>query len=118
VLAGLLAFTAVIFAAPLQSALLFGIGTSLIGAGGALFLVGTLTATMRLARTGQSGLALGSWGAAQASAAGLAIALGGVIRDLGGGLASAGLIGPLVRSGRDESRLSSSELGLAAELQG
>ena len=29
----------------------------------------------------RSGLALGAWGAVQASAAGLAIALGGVIRD-------------------------------------
>ena len=37
-----------------------------------------MTAAMALARDGQSGLALGAWGAVQASAAGLAIAFGGV----------------------------------------
>ena len=47
-----------------------------------LFGHGTLTATMNLAPNGQSGLALGAWGAVQASAAGLAITLGGVIRDV------------------------------------
>ncbi len=39
-------------------------------------------------------LALGAWGAAQATAAGLAIACGGAIRDIVGGLASSGLLGP------------------------
>ena len=43
---------------------------------------------MNLAPKGQSGLALGAWGAVQASAAGVAIALGGVIRDTFAGLAS------------------------------
>ena len=37
---------------------------------------------MNLAPNGQSGLALGAWGAVQASAAGIAITLGGVIRDM------------------------------------
>ena len=37
---------------------------------------------MNLAPRGQSGLALGAWGAVQATAAGVAIAAGGVIRDL------------------------------------
>ena len=37
---------------------------------------------MNLAPDHQRGLALGSWGAVQASAAGVAIALGGIIRDL------------------------------------
>jgi len=92
--AGLAAFTAVIFASPLESATLFGIGTSLIGFGAGLFAVGTLTATMRLADDGRSGLALGAWGAAQASAAGVAIALGGIIRDAVSGLAAQGLLGP------------------------
>ncbi|MGA2127335.1 MAG: PucC family protein [Xanthobacteraceae bacterium] len=92
--AGLAAFTAVIFASPLESATLFGIGTSLIGFGAGLFAVGTLTATMRLADAGRSGLALGAWGAAQASAAGVAIALGGIIRDAVSGLAAQGLLGP------------------------
>ena len=41
-----------IFAAPLDSPLLFRIGTVLIGFGGGLFAVGTLTAAMSLARDG------------------------------------------------------------------
>lgn len=81
VLAGVIAFTAVIFAEPFESATLFGVGTTLIGFGGGVFAVGTLMATMALAREGQAGLALGAWGAAQATAAGLAIACGGILRD-------------------------------------
>ncbi len=81
-LVGLPAFLAVIMAAPMSSAALFGIGTLLIGFGAGLFGHGTLTATMHNAPRGQSGLALGAWGAVQASAAGLAIALGGVLRDV------------------------------------
>ena len=86
-LVGLPAFAAVIFAAPLDSAVLFGIGTTLIGFGAGLFGHGTLTATMGLAPSEQTGLALGAWGAVQASAAGIAIALGGVIRDVVSSLA-------------------------------
>jgi BCD family chlorophyll transporter-like MFS transporter len=93
-LLGVLAFTAVIFAAPLESALLFRSGVFLIGFGGGLFAVGTLTAAMDQAKSGQSGLALGAWGAAQASAAGAAIAFGGVARDLVAGLAEQGVLGP------------------------
>lgn len=85
---GIPAFLCVIMAAPAQSALLFGLGTLFIGFGAGLFGHGTLTATMNLAPEAQTGLALGAWGAAQASAAGLAVALGGVIRD---SLAQAGL---------------------------
>ncbi|ABD86802.1 PucC family protein [Rhodopseudomonas palustris] len=81
-LVGIPAFLAVIFAAPLMSALLFGAGTFLIGFGAGLFGHGTLTATMNAAPKHQAGLALGAWGAVQASAAGIAIALGGVLRDL------------------------------------
>jgi BCD family chlorophyll transporter-like MFS transporter len=81
-LIGLPAFALVIAAGPLSSTLLFASGTLLIGFGAGLFGHGTLTATMNLAPRNQTGLALGAWGAAQASAAGLAIALGGIIRDL------------------------------------
>ncbi len=94
VLVGIVAFSAVIFAAPLVSPLLFRIGTALIGFGGGMFAVGTLTAAMALADCGKSGLALGAWGAVQATAAGGAIALGGAIRDAVSGLASAGALGP------------------------
>jgi BCD family chlorophyll transporter-like MFS transporter len=80
-LVGLPAFLAVIFSAPLLVPWLFALGTLLIGFGGGLFGHGTLTATMNLAPEDQRGLALGAWGAVQASAAGIAVALGGIIRD-------------------------------------
>jgi MFS transporter, BCD family, chlorophyll transporter len=86
---GLPAFLAVILAAPLGSPTLFAVGILLIGFGSGLFGHGTLTATMRLAPKKQSGLALGAWGAVQATAAGTAIALGGVIRDLASPFAGA-----------------------------
>jgi len=90
---GVVAFSCVIFAAPLESLLLFLIGTTLIGFGGGLFAVGTLTAAMRLARAGHGGLILGTWGAVQASAAGLGIALGGGLRDAVSELAGSGALG-------------------------
>jgi BCD family chlorophyll transporter-like MFS transporter len=92
-LVGLVAFPAVIFAAPLQSALVFRIGVTLIGFGGGLFAVSTLTVAMGLERAGRTGLALGAWGAVQATAGGLAVALGGVLRDLVAGLAGSGMLG-------------------------
>ena len=94
VLAGVVAFAAVIFADPLESPLLFRVGAILIGFGGGFFSVATLTAAMNLESRGQSGLALGAWGAVQASAAGVAIALGGALRDLVSNLAAQGLLGP------------------------
>jgi len=92
-LVGLMAFSAVIFSAPLMSPLLFRVGTTLIGFGGGLFAVGTLTAAMALAQDGASGLALGTWGAVQATAAGTAIAGGGAIRDVMSALAGEGHLG-------------------------
>ncbi|MEL6768273.1 MAG: PucC family protein [Pseudomonadota bacterium] len=95
---GVFAFSAVIFAAPLGSALLFRAGSFMIGLGAGLFAVGTLTAAMDLSRsdraTGAAGLALGAWGAVQATAAGVAIALGGLIRDGVAALAETGSLGP------------------------
>lgn len=92
--AGVFAFSAVIFAAPLNSVLLFRIGATLIGFGGGLFAAGTLTAAMALAKDGESGLALGTWGAVQATAAGVGIALGGGIRDAVSSFAANGMLGP------------------------
>ena len=83
-----------IFAAPLASALLFRIGTVLIGFGGGLFAVGTLTAAMALARDGQSGLALGAWGAVQATAAASRSRSAARMRDVRLRLGDAGLLGP------------------------
>jgi BCD family chlorophyll transporter-like MFS transporter len=82
VLLGVPAFLAVLISAPQASLLLFALGTLFIGVGAGLFGHGTLTATMNHAPHGQAGLALGAWGAVQATAAGLAMGLGGIIRDL------------------------------------
>jgi BCD family chlorophyll transporter-like MFS transporter len=93
VVAGLLAFPLVIFSAPLESADIFRAGTALIGFGSGLFSVGTLTAAMNMSKGGRNGLALGAWGAVQATAAGVAIALGGIIRDGVSSLATSGALG-------------------------
>ena len=94
VLVGVVAFSAVIFAEPLQSSTLFRVGTIGIGVGGGLFGVSTLTSAMSLAEHTGSGLVLGAWGAVQATAAGGGIALGGALRDVFGHLAAHGLLGP------------------------
>jgi BCD family chlorophyll transporter-like MFS transporter len=95
-IAGLPGFAAVALAAPMDSALLFRIGTLTIGFGGGLFAIGTLTAAMALERNGRTGLALGAWGAAQATSAGIAIAGGGFLRDFVTSLAEHGSLGPAV----------------------
>ncbi len=92
-LVGIFAFAAVVLSAPLGAAGLFRFGTFAIGLGGGLFAVGTLTAAMRLGEDGQAGLALGAWGAVQATATGLAIAAGGALRDTVGHLAASGALG-------------------------
>lgn len=94
-LAGIWAFSIVIFAAPLDSALLFFAGACLIGFGGGLFAVSTLMAAMTMPAKGNAGrgLALGAWGAAQATAAGISIALGGTLRDWVGSIAMTGALG-------------------------
>ncbi|WP_299658024.1 PucC family protein [uncultured Tateyamaria sp.] len=95
ILAGIWAFSLVIFAAPMQANVLFYAGATLIGFGGGLFAVSTLTAAMAMPAKGVAGrgLALGAWGAAQATAAGVAIALGGTLRDWIGGIAMTGAWG-------------------------
>jgi BCD family chlorophyll transporter-like MFS transporter len=95
-LIGLFAFAAVIFAAPMEAPLMFRIGTLLIGFGGGFFLVGTLAGAMARERNGENGLALGAWGAVQATSAGLAIALGGAVRDGVTSLAVHGALGPVM----------------------
>lgn len=92
-LCGLPAFSAVIFAAPVDTNWLFYAGVSCIGFGGGLFSVGTLAAAMSMERKEFVGLALGAWGAVQASAAGLSIAFGGAMRDLVSSLATQGVLG-------------------------
>ena len=78
--------------------MLFRCGAFLIGFGGGLFSVSTLTAAMSFETDDMNGLVLGAWGAVQATAAGLAIALGGLIRDLISGLAQSGILGSALDS--------------------
>jgi BCD family chlorophyll transporter-like MFS transporter len=81
-LVGVPAFAAVIVAAFVQITPVFVAGTFLAGFGAAVFSHGTLVAAMRAAPREQVGLALGSWGAVQATAMGIAVMLGGVARDV------------------------------------
>jgi MFS transporter, BCD family, chlorophyll transporter len=81
VLTGVGAFGIIISSASHLAAGVFMLGVLLAGFGGGLFSHGTLTATMRSAPRDQIGLSLGAWGAVQATSAGLAVVMGGVIRD-------------------------------------
>ena len=79
ILAGIAAFCMVIFADPMGSTALFFAGATSIGFGGGLFAVSTLTAAMTMPAQGLAGrgLALGAWGAAQATAAGVSTLISG-----------------------------------------
>ena len=79
---GIPAFGLIVWSSTLLSVPVLWTGTVLAGFGAGLFAHGTLTATMRSAPRDQIGLSLGAWGAVQATSAGVAIALGGVIRDV------------------------------------
>jgi BCD family chlorophyll transporter-like MFS transporter len=97
---GVPAFAAVLGAAASSSVALFVAGVVLIGFGAGLFSHGTLTLTMNRAPAEQAGLALGAWGAVQATAAGAALAMGGIGRDVVDALArrdsfGAALSGPV-----------------------
>lgn len=95
---GIAAFLCVMFAGPLQVVALLRIGATLIGFGAGLFSVGTLTAAMAINDEqgvgDRTGLALGAWGAVQATCAGLAIAIGAFVRDLVSAAAVARDLGP------------------------
>jgi len=82
IIVGIPAFSAVIFSAPLEAGWMFRMGALGIGLGGGLFAVGTLFAAMRMDGGGYIGLALGAWGAVQSTAAGLAMFMGGALRDV------------------------------------
>lgn len=90
---GVPAFAAVIAISVVPSMALFVGGVFFIGLGVGLFGHGTLTLTMNRAPKGQAGLALGVWGAVQATAAGAGVALGGIGRDVVQALASRGVFG-------------------------
>jgi BCD family chlorophyll transporter-like MFS transporter len=78
---GVPAFCMVLVSAVIGSVPLLVAAVLCAGFGAGLFGHGTLTATMRTAPRDQIGLSLGAWGAVQTTAAGVAIAIGGVIRD-------------------------------------
>ena len=96
ILVGIAAFSAVIFSAPLAQSAVFFFGAFGVGLGLGLFSVSTLTAAMEMPRLGivGGGLALGAWGATQATAAGLSTIIGGTLRDVVQGLADLGRLGP------------------------
>jgi MFS transporter, BCD family, chlorophyll transporter len=79
---GVPGFAAIILSSVAGGTPLFVAGTLATGVGAGLFGHATLTATMRAAPREQIGLALGAWGAVQATAAGIGIALGGIVRDV------------------------------------
>ncbi|MEM6640578.1 MAG: PucC family protein [Pseudomonadota bacterium] len=81
-LIGLPAFGLVILSARIDAPAVFLLGNVLIGFGGALFGHATLTSCMNRAPASQADLALGAWGAVQATAAGVAMALSGTTRDV------------------------------------
>jgi BCD family chlorophyll transporter-like MFS transporter len=97
ILAGIGAFSAVIFAGPFQSTLLFSAGAGVIGFGGGLFAVGTMLAAMDIADSlsgkADTGFVIGAWSAVQATAIGLSLALGGILKDAANALAANGYLG-------------------------
>lgn len=98
VLLGVVAFVGVIFSAPLQAPGLFKACVALIGFAGGLFSVSMLVSAMNFAQPEFNGLMLGAWGAVQATAAGLSMALGGALRDAIGHWAQQGALGEALRS--------------------
>lgn len=93
---GVPAFLMIILSGYLDLPWAFVVGTLFIGFGAGLFGHGTLTATMNHAPDDQRGLALGAWGAVQATAAGIGVAAGGVIRDTVATLTPGNVIMPYV----------------------
>ena len=81
-LIGIPGFGAIIVSSAVIGGPLFVLGTFATGLGAGLFGHATLTATIRSAPADQIGLSLGAWGAVQATAAGVGVALAGVVRDV------------------------------------
>ncbi len=80
-LAGVMGFVLIILSSPMLSPPLLMVGALCIGFGNGLFSVGTLLRVMSLPHQGEHGLALGVWGAVQATSAGVAMAAAGAMRD-------------------------------------
>jgi BCD family chlorophyll transporter-like MFS transporter len=95
---GLFAFTLVVLSGAFGSPFLFRLGVIGIGFGSGLFSLGSLSAFMKLKDGSSSGLALGAWGAVQATCAGLAMALGAGLKDLIVFWGQEGALGALLQS--------------------
>ena len=83
---GIPGFVAIILSSLGGGTPLFLAGTLATGLGAGLFGHATLTAAIRAAPRERTGLALGAWGAVQATAAGIGVAFAGIVRDLIAGL--------------------------------
>lgn len=90
---GIFAFAGVVFSPAIDSINLFCTASAFIGMGSGLFAVGMLTAAMELSEHADSGLVVGAWGSVQATAAGIAVGLSGILRDTIGSLALRGDLG-------------------------
>jgi len=93
-LVGVFAFVAILLAGVTGASWVLQLGALFLGMGGGFFLVGTLTAAMELQGAEQNGLAMGAWGAVQATAMGIAVIGGGLIRDGAAFLAERQVLGP------------------------
>jgi MFS transporter, BCD family, chlorophyll transporter len=87
---GINAFLLVLFAGPFAAPAMLYCGALGIGLGLGLFSVGTLMEAMAIAKSETAGLALGAWGAVQATCAGAGIAIGGLTRDAVAALVQSG----------------------------
>ncbi|GAA0787239.1 MFS transporter [Roseibium denhamense] len=92
-LIGIAAFSAVVFAAPMNADGLFYAGAAGVGLGGGLFAVCTMLAAMSISKRADSGILVGAWGAVQATAIGLSLLLGGLIKNAVNSLALDGVLG-------------------------
>jgi BCD family chlorophyll transporter-like MFS transporter len=97
-LIGIVAFTLIVCAGAFMWPVMFQIGTFFIGMGVGFFSVSMLIEAMRLADKSGNGVALGAWGAVNATAAGVAVAVGGLLRDLVSSLAEQGHLGAALSS--------------------
>ena len=95
---GILAFSAVAFAPAVGSTQMFAISATFIGFSNGLFAVGMLTAAMEIGAGTASGLALGAWGAVQATSGGIAVAFSGFVRDFISTFAMKGTFGTTLQT--------------------
>jgi len=90
---GIPGFVAIIMSSLGGGTVMFLSGTLATGLGAGLFGHATLTAAIRAAPRERTGLALGAWGAVQATAAGVGVAFAGIVRDVVAALPGDG-VGP------------------------